>query len=430
MIAVTGIDEGLFVVNPKGNVQGEAPTVTYEVPTEGSVTLAWELIGDSTTRMNIYRDIEEGFSPGSSNFLASVDYPGIEFTDSNLDSSIFYYYKLAIETNGQLGPYSTEIKVKPIVAPNQAPTIDVPADVEFFEDTQYNLSLTGISYGGDVNPQNITITASAENTDLFTEINILESSTEQLALIPNENQFGSSIITVTVKDDGGVLNGGIDSTSVSFNATVSPVNDAPRVAVVIDQAISEDDTLMVSLEVVNVDTGEPFTAFVSSSSDQVSVTANSSDLTIKAVPAQDWYGQTEIDVIVSDGQFAQAISFALNVIPVNDAPVIEQIDDLFANENIPLIVDLNFYDVDSELLTVTSFSDRDEVTTIASISSSAVEIFSSDYNGQSVITVIVSDGELSDTTNFNVTIAPTNDAPIISPIENVSIEENEQYTVY
>ena len=71
------------------------------------------------------------------------------------------------------------------------------------------------------------------------------------------------------------------------------------------------------------------------------------------------------------------------------------------------------------------FSDRDEVTTIASISSSAVEIFSSDFHGQSVITVIVSDGELSDTTNFNVTIAPTNDAPIISPIENVSIEEND-----
>ena len=65
--------------------------------------------------MNIYRDIEEGFSPGNSNFLASVDYPGIEFTDSNLDRDIFYYYKLAVETNGQEGPYSTEIKVKPIV---------------------------------------------------------------------------------------------------------------------------------------------------------------------------------------------------------------------------------------------------------------------------------------------------------------------------
>ena len=33
--------------------------------------------------------------------------------------------------------------------------------------------------------------------------------------------------TITVKDDGGVLNGGIDSTTVSFNATVNPVNDPP-----------------------------------------------------------------------------------------------------------------------------------------------------------------------------------------------------------
>ena len=227
VIAVTGIDEGLFVVNPKGNDQGQAPTVTYAVPTEGSVTLTWELIGDSTTKVNIYRSVEEGFTPSNSSFLASVNYPGVEFTDSSLDIDTFYYYKLTVETNGQEGPFSTEIKVKPIVLPNQAPTIDTPADVEFFEDTELNVALTGISYGGDVNPQNVTITASADNRELFSEINILESSPEQLALIPNENKFGTSLITITVKDDGGVQNGGIDSTSVSFNATVNPVNDPP-----------------------------------------------------------------------------------------------------------------------------------------------------------------------------------------------------------
>jgi hypothetical protein len=227
VIAVTGIDEGLFVVNPKGNDQGQAPTVTYAVPTEGSVTLTWELIGDSTTKVNIYRSVEEGFTPSNSSFLASVNYPGIEFTDSSLDIDTFYYYKLTVETNGQEGPFSTEIKVKPIVLPNQAPTIDTPADVEFFEDTELNITLTGISYGGDVNPQNVTITASADNRELFSEINILESSPEQLALIPNENKFGTSLITITVKDDGGVQNGGIDSTSVSFNAIVNPVNDPP-----------------------------------------------------------------------------------------------------------------------------------------------------------------------------------------------------------
>ena len=309
---------------------------------------------------------------------------------------------------------SVEFIITPV---NDAPIIAEKSDEVIEEDipTTFTMELTDIDTG-----EVLTLSASSSVSDLTVTTNSDDST---ITVTPAADWYGESEIVVIVSD-------GELTDTTSFMLTVSPVNDAPRVAEVIDQAISEDDTLMVSLEVVNVDTGETLTTFVSSSSDQVSVTANSSDLTIKAVPAQDWYGQTEIDVIVSDGQFAQAISFALNVIPVNDAPVIEQIDDLFANENIPLIVDLNFYDVDSELLTVTSFSDRDEVTTTASISSSSIEIFTSDFHGQSEIAVVVSDGELSDTTNFNVTIAPTNDAPIISPIENASIEENEQYTVY
>ena len=299
-----------------------------------------------------------------------------------------------------------------IITPvNDAPIIAEKSDEVIEEDipTTFTMELTDIDTG-----EVLTLLASSSVSDLTVTTNSDDST---ITVTPAADWYGESEIVVIVSD-------GELTDTTSFMLTVSPVNDAPRVAEVIDQAISEDDTLMVSLEVVNVDTGETLTTFVSSSSDQVSVTANSSDLTIKAVPAQDWYGQTEIDVIVSDGQFAQAISFALNVIPVNDAPVIEQIDDLFANENIPLIVDLNFYDVDSELLTVTSFSDRDEVTTTASISSSSIEIFTSDFHGQSEIAVVVSDGELSDTTNFNVTIAPTNDAPIILSIEDQVIDEN------
>ena len=303
---------------------------------------------------------------------------------------------------------SVEFIITPV---NDAPIIAEKSDEVIEEDipTTFTMELTDIDTG-----EVLTLSASSSVSDLTVTTNSDDST---ITVTPAADWYGESEIVVIVSD-------GELTDTTSFILTVSPVNDAPRVAEVIDQAISEDNTLVVSLEVVNVDTGETLTTFVSSSSDQVSVTANSSDLTIKAVPAQDWYGQTEIDVIVSDGQFAQAISFALNVIPVNDAPVIEQIDDLFANENIPLIVDLNFYDVDSELLTVTSFSDRDEVTTTASISSSSIEIFTSDFHGQSEIAVVVSDGELSDTTNFNVTIAPTNDAPIILPIEDQVIDEN------
>ena len=177
--------------------------------------------------MNIYRAEEEGFTPSSSNLLVSIDYPGVEYTDSSLDASTFYYYQLSLETNGVVGPFSNEIKVKPVVAPNQPPTIDQPANVEFFEDNQYSLTLTGVGYGPDVNPQNIIITATADNTDLFSEISVMESIPQQLALNPLENQYGNATITVTVQDDGGVENGGIDTKVVTFTATVNPVNDPP-----------------------------------------------------------------------------------------------------------------------------------------------------------------------------------------------------------
>ena len=227
VIVVSGIDEGLFVLNPSGNEQGQAPTVTYAVPSDGSVTLTWDLIGNSSTKMNIYRAEEEGFTPSSSNLLVSVNYPGVEYTDSSLDSNTFYYYQLSLETNGTVGPFSDEIKVKPIVAPNQPPTIDQPANIEFFEDNQYSLTLTGVGYGSDVNPQNVTISAISDNTDLFSAIEVVESLPQQLALNPLENQYGSATITVTVKDDGGVEDGGVDTTVVTFTATVNPVNDPP-----------------------------------------------------------------------------------------------------------------------------------------------------------------------------------------------------------
>ncbi|MBR39248.1 MAG: hypothetical protein CL888_03465 [Dehalococcoidia bacterium] len=227
-IVVTGIDEGLFVIRPSNSAPAPAPEVSYTVPSDGNVTLNWQdLTCISSCTVNIYRSLESGFTPDSSNLLTSINYPTFEFTDSNLDRNIFYYYRLSVTISGQESQFTEEIQIKPIFVPNQAPTIDVPDDVQFFEDNSYNVILSGIGYGGDVNPQNITLAAEADNSDLFPEIDFLESSPEQLSLNPAENKFGSSLITITVKDDGGTDGGGIDSTVVSFNAEVLPVNDAP-----------------------------------------------------------------------------------------------------------------------------------------------------------------------------------------------------------
>lgn len=230
-IVVTGIDEGLYVVRPSGSGPASAPEVTYTIPSDGNITLNWQdLICTSSCTVNIYRSLEPGFSPDSSNLLTSITYPAFEFTDSNLDENIFYYYRLSVTSNGQESLFTDEIQVKPVFIPNQAPTIDVPGDIQFFEDNTYDVVLTGISYGADINPQNISINVTSDNIDLFSDISMDYDSAADpilLSLIPTQHKHGTSLITLTVKDDGGTIGGGIDSTVVSFNAEVLPVNDAP-----------------------------------------------------------------------------------------------------------------------------------------------------------------------------------------------------------
>ena len=48
-----------------------------------------------------------------------------------------------------------------------------------------------------------------------------------VSITPVPNASGTAVITVTVMDNGGTANGGVNSVSQSFTVTVTPVNQAP-----------------------------------------------------------------------------------------------------------------------------------------------------------------------------------------------------------
>src|SRR5204862_3735537 len=52
--------------------------------------------------------------------------------------------------------------------------------------------------------------------------------------------FGTAIITVTVTDNGGTLNGGVNLITRTFTVTVNAVNDAPSFTKGADQIVNED----------------------------------------------------------------------------------------------------------------------------------------------------------------------------------------------
>ncbi|MDA3961456.1 MAG: hypothetical protein PF961_11750, partial [Planctomycetota bacterium] len=116
-------------------------------------------------------------------------------------------------------------------AVNHAPTIDTPSPQAVAEDaTATVVNLTGIGSGQTGESQTLAVSAFSSDPALIPDPVIAYTSantTGTLTFTPIANSSGSATITITLSDNGGTADGGIDSTEISFPITVSSVNDAP-----------------------------------------------------------------------------------------------------------------------------------------------------------------------------------------------------------
>lgn len=129
-------------------------------------------------------------------------------------------------------------------APNETPTLAGISDVTILEDSGVQgVPLSGISYGADGTAQTLTITAVSGNVAVLLNPTVVYTSanaTGTLLLAPISDQFGTAIVTVMVRDNGGTAGGSIDTVVRTFTVTVLPVNDQPLMAVIADCTINED----------------------------------------------------------------------------------------------------------------------------------------------------------------------------------------------
>ncbi len=121
---------------------------------------------------------------------------------------------------------------------NDAPTLTKPGNDTLPENSgQLTVNLAGITAGGPAgasNPesQTLAVTVFSNNTGLIPTplVNYTSpNSTGTLTFTPVAGQFGTATITVTVTDNGGTANGGVNSTQQQFTVTVNAVNSAPVV---------------------------------------------------------------------------------------------------------------------------------------------------------------------------------------------------------
>ncbi len=130
-----------------------------------------------------------------------------------------------IDENGFMSVSMTfNLIVNPV---NDAPTLDAISDVTIENDEQqHTVDLTGISEGApNETGQTLTFTVTTDNDALFDgglTVDYTEGDASgQLKFTPAAGASGTANVTVTLSDDGGTENGGVDETTREFAINIT-----------------------------------------------------------------------------------------------------------------------------------------------------------------------------------------------------------------
>ncbi len=200
-----------------------------------------------------------------------------------------------------------------------------------------------------------------------------------------------------------------------------PINTPPTITNIANQIIFED----TSMTNVNFTIGDavdvPTALLVTATSSNTGLVPNvnlflsavGENMIINATPLADQFGNTTINITVTDtGALTNSTVFNLEVLNVNDPPTITPINDKIMIEGASITVGFNVTDIDNlytDLSYTTSFSNALLFSnyTFSNFNTSAQE-----YNltandpifGKSLVNISVSDGEFSNTTLFLMTV--------------------------
>ena len=230
-----------------------------------------------------------------------------------------------------------------VTAVNDVPSFVVPADTTVLEDAgaqSIAAFATAILAGpADEAAQALTFNiTNNDNAGLFTAAPALASD-GTLTFTAADDANGTANITVELMDDGGVVDGGVDTSAAqTFAINVTAVNDAPTITIAADADVFEDDGAQsLAGFATNILTGPPdesgqVLTLNITNNDNAGLFSAAPDLatdgTLSFTAAAGANGTANITIELSDdGGTADGgvdnsgpITFAINVMAVNDEP--------------------------------------------------------------------------------------------------------------
>ncbi|SVC03364.1 uncharacterized protein METZ01_LOCUS256218, partial [marine metagenome] len=222
---------------------------------------------------------------------------------------------------------------------------------------------------------------------------------------------GSESFTATVTD-------GEYTNSQTFTVTVTAVNDAPALAAVDSVSFAEDASTSITLSGSDVD-GDDLTYSISVGTD---IIATLDGATVSFAASQDFNGSESFTATVSDGEFSSSQTFTVTVTAVNDAPALAAVDAVSFAEDGSTSIALSGSDIDGDGLAYSVSGGTNITATVDGLT--VTFSASANFSGAEEFTATVTDGELSNSQTFTVTVTPVNDAPALAEVASISFDED------
>ncbi|SDF67003.1 PGF-pre-PGF domain-containing protein [Methanolobus vulcani] len=245
-----------------------------------------------------------------------------------------------------------------------------------------------------------------------------DEGTGQFRWTPDYNASGTYTVTFRVSD-------GNLTDSETITITVHNINRAPILDNIGNMQVNEGSSLTFNVSAHDED-GDSLIYYASRIPQGANFDPNTQEFTW--IPDYEDSGTYSLTFYVSDGYLVDSETITINVGSVNRAPELVPIGDRTVDEGSELRFTISGSDPDSNGLTYSatglpSGAEFDEDT--------QEFVWNPDYDqsGTYNVTFSISDGSLSDLETITITVNHVNRAPILSVIEDVSVDENELVTI-
>lgn len=391
-------------------------SITSNSATETSITVNWSASVKATAYTVKYK------IPAAISFTDAITTANLTGTITGLTLGQSYNVK-TVSSNSLGAKESNTITVIPGVV-DSAPIASNITPSGTLEDTSKIVTLQYVDTNGDL-ATGCTVSALSHITAQACSCDIDGQCTVQILGSSNYNGSASFQYTITAN--------GLTSNTATSSFTIGAVNDAPTISAIAAKSTNEDTAAAAfTFTIADIDsTLTTCSSAVTGSSSNTAVIANGGiaisgsapTCTVVLTPVTNGNGDSTITLSVSDGSLATTSSFILTVNPINDAPTISAISSQATDEDTAKTISFTVTDIDNSLSCASAVSGISSNTALvlsnatkiavsgASTSCSIIITPVADANGVTNITLTVSDGALSATSAFQLTVNAVNDAP-------------------